>query len=278
MRMAFGNRMYLAADSGWREPEFREQVARTGWTWGTTTFDFDNDGDPDIFVANGHESGESTKDYCTNFWTHDIFDGQSEPAPALNSMFGEMIEGFSEGNESWDGYQKNHLLMNRSGEGFVNIAFLIGLADEFDSRAAVSADMDLDGRVDVIVVEDRGIKGQKLHIYRNQIETENHWIGIRLREEGAGLSPVGASVTVRTADRTQVGRVVTGETLMGQHPTTLHFGLAGLEQVESIEVQWIGGVKRIVENPEIDQYHLILGRDASGQVSRSRVGPTRDRG
>jgi hypothetical protein len=51
-----------------------------------------------------------------------------------------------------------------------------------------------------------------------------------------------------------------------------------LEQVESIEVQWIGGVKRIVENPEIDQYHLILGRDASGQVSRSRVGPTGDRG
>ncbi|MFB3117382.1 MAG: FG-GAP repeat domain-containing protein, partial [Myxococcota bacterium] len=33
MRMAFGNRMYLAADSGWREPEFREEIARTGWTW-----------------------------------------------------------------------------------------------------------------------------------------------------------------------------------------------------------------------------------------------------
>ena len=51
MRMAFGNRMYLAADSGWREPEFSEQIARTGWTWGTTTLDFDNDGDPDIFAA-----------------------------------------------------------------------------------------------------------------------------------------------------------------------------------------------------------------------------------
>jgi len=263
MRMAFGNRMYLAADSGWREPEFSEQVARTGWTWGTTTLDFDNDGDPDIFVANGHESGESTKDYCTNFWTHDIFDGKSEPDPALGSMFGEMIEGFAEGRESWDGYQKNHLLMNLGGEGFVNIAFLVGLADEFDSRAAVSADLDLDGRVDVIVVEDRGIKGQKLHIYRNQIENEKHWIGVQLREEGGGSSPVGASVTVRTADRTQIGRVVVGETLMGQHPPTLHFGLADSQQVESIEVEWVGGMKRIVENPEVDQYHLILGLDGN---------------
>ena len=278
MRMAFGNRMYLAADGGWREPEFREQVARTGWTWGTTTFDFDNDGDPDIFVANGHESGESTKDYCTNFWTHDIFDGQSEPDPVLNSVFAEMSEGFAKGRESWDGYQKNHLLMNRSGEGFVNIAFLMGLADEFDSRAAVSADLDLDGRVDVIVVEDRGTKGQKLHIYRNQAETGNHWIGIQLREEGGGWSPVGASVTVRTADRNQVGRVVVGETLMGQHPMTLHFGLSGSQQVDSIEVQWVGGAKRIVENPEIDRYHLILGRDGTGDVSRSREAKTGDRG
>ena len=278
MRMAFGNRMYLAADGGWREPEFSEQIARTGWTWGTTSLDFDNDGDTDIFAANGHESGESTKDYCTNFWTHDIFDGESEPDPALNDLFGEVIEGFAQGKESWDGYQKNHLLMNRSGEGFVNVAFLLGLADEFDSRSAVSTDLDLDGRVDVIVVEDRGNKGQKLHIYRNRIETENHWIGVQFREEGDGLSPVGASVTVRTADRTLVGRLVTGETLMGQHPTTLHFGLAGSEQVESIEVQWVGGVKRIIENPLVDRYHLVLGRDAAEQAGRSLSELAEDRG
>ncbi len=270
--------MYLARDGGWREPEFREQVARTGWTWGTTALDFDNDGDPDIFAANGHESGETTKDYCTNFWTHDIFDGESEPDPALNSLFSEMIGGFAEGKESWDGYQKNHLLMNVDGEGFVNVAFLMGLADEFDSRAAVSADLDLDGRVDVVVVEDRGAKGQKLHVYRNQIETENHWIGVQLREEGGGLSPVGASVTVRTSERDHVGRVVTGETLMGQHPTVLHFGLADSEQVESIEVEWVGGLKRVIEAPEIDQYHLVLGREADEQLGRSPSETSRDPG
>ena len=42
----------------------------------------------------------------------------------------------------------------------MNVAFLLGLADEFDSRAAVSTDLDLDGRVDVIVVEDRAIRGK----------------------------------------------------------------------------------------------------------------------
>ncbi len=263
MRMAFGNRLYLASDDGWREPAFAEQVARTGWTWGTTAFDFDNDGDPDIFAANGHESGESTKDYCSNFWSHDIYDGESEPDPELARLFGEVAQGVVSGRESWDGYQKNHLLMNRQGKGFVNVAFLLGVADEFDSRSAVSADLDLDGRVDLLVTENLGNGGEKLHIYWNRLQTENGWIGVQLREQGNGLSPVGASVVVRTAERAHVGRVVTGETLMGQHSTTLNFGLDASTRVESIEVNWIDGTKRVVREPELNRYHLVLAPTTS---------------
>jgi len=256
MRMAFGNRMYLAGNGGWDEPEFREQVARTGWTWGTTALDFDNDGDPDLFAANGNQSGESVKDYCVNFWCHDIYEGTSKPNEALGLLFAERMAGFATGRESWDGHQKNHLLMNLRGRGFVNVAFLLGVADEFDSRSAVSGDLDLDGRVDLVVTEDLGLKGQKLHVYRNRLETGNAWIGVELREEGEGVSPVGASVVVRTEARTHVGRVVTGETVMGQHSTTLHFGLGGATEVESIEVRWVDGTTRALLDPEINRYHV----------------------
>jgi hypothetical protein len=266
MRMAFGNRLYLASHDGWREAAFAEQVARTGWTWGTTAFDFDNDGDPDIFAANGHESGESTKDYCSNFWSHDIYAGVSEPDPELARLFGEVGQGVVSGSESWDGYQKNHLLMNRQGKGFANVAFLLGVADEFDSRSAVSADLDLDGRVDFLVTENLPDGGEKLHIYWNRFETENNWIGVQLQEQGNGLSPVGASVVVRAPERSHVGRVVTGETLMGQHSTTLHFGLDASTRVESIEVNWIDGTKRVVRDPELNRYHLVLAPAASSDT------------
>jgi hypothetical protein len=257
MRMVFGNRMYLAGDDGWREPEFSAQVARTGWTWGTTAFDFDNDGDPDLFTANGHVSGESVKDYYPNFWCHDVYEGTSEPNEALGVLFTEKMKGLAMGKESWDGHQKNHLLMNRSGKGFVNVAFLMGVADAFDGRSAVSGDLDLDGRVDLVVVEDLATKGQKLHVYRNRLETQNTWIGVQLREEGEGVSPVGASVTVRTADREHVGRVVTGDTIMGQHGPTLHFGLGSEARVDSLEVRWPGGATRVLRNPEIGRYHYV---------------------
>ncbi len=271
MRMAFGNRMYLAGDDGWREPGFREQVARTGWTWGTTALDFDNDGDPDLFAANGHASGESTTDYCSTFWTHDIYDGASEADPELGRLFAEIGGPVAEGRESWDGYQKKQLLMNRAGKGFVNVAFLLGVADEWDGRSALSDDLDLDGKVDLVVVEDHGARGQRLHVYRNRLETGNAWIGVRLREEGGGISPVGASVVVRTPEQVHVGRIVTGETLMGQHPAALHFGLGRSARVLSIEVRWVGGSSRVIRDPELGRYHLVVP-DRGGQAASTSKG------
>jgi hypothetical protein len=257
MRMIFGNRMFLASDGGWREPAFGVQVARTGWTWGTTAFDFDNDGDPDLFAANGHVSGESVKDYYHNFWCHDVYQGTSDPNEALGVLFTEKMRGLAMGKESWDGHQKNQLLMNRGGTGFVNVAFLLGVADAFDGRSGVSADLDRDGRVDLLVVEDRATQGQKLHVYRNQLETQNAWIGVELREEGTHTSPVGARVAVRTAGREHVGRVVTGDTIMGQHGPILHFGLGREASVEELEVRWLNGTSQLLRNPEIGRYHYV---------------------
>lgn len=257
MRMAYGNRMYLAGDGIWSRPSFHADIARTGWTWGTSALDFDNDGDPDLFAANGHESGESTKDYCSTFWRHDIFDGDSKPNKSLENLFSEEMSGFTSGRESWDGYQKNSLLMNQSGKAFLNIAFLMGLADEFDSRSAITADLDRDGRVDVLVMEDRGEEGQYLHAYRNELDTENHWIGIELSESEGGPSPVGASIRIRAGERSQIKHVLVGESVMGQHPTTVHFGLGKNQEVQSLEVRWIGGSTRTLRNPEINRYHRV---------------------
>jgi hypothetical protein len=173
-------------------------------------------------------------------------------------LFTEKMRGLATGAESWDGHQKNQLLMNRSGTGFVNVAFLMGVADAFDGRSAVSGDLDLDGRVDLVVVEDRATQGQKLHVYRNQLETQNAWIGVELREEGGGVSPVGASVAVRTANRRHVGRVVTGDTIMGQHGPILHFGLGRETRVDALEVRWPSGATRVLRNPEIRRYHYVV--------------------
>jgi hypothetical protein len=51
---------------------------------------------------------------------------------------------------------------------------------------------------------------------------------------------------------------VTGESLMAQHAATLHFGLGAEERVETIEVHWPNGTKRVLRKPEPNRYHLVL--------------------
>ena len=148
--------------------------------------------------------------------------------------------------------------MNMAGENFESIAFLMGVGQQYDGRAVIGDDIDNDGRVDLIVVEDRWTEGQLLHVYRNRMESANHWIGVRLKEEGLGKSPQGARVVIKSGSRPpQVGVVVTGDSIHAQHPTKLHFGLGANETVESIEVIWPGGNRRRVENPTVDAYHDV---------------------
>jgi len=85
--MGYGNRMYLGGESPFGSPSFAKNVARTGWSWGTTSFDYDLDGDRDIYVANGHWSGESCHDYCSTYWTHDIYTGDSKDNPVVKNVF-----------------------------------------------------------------------------------------------------------------------------------------------------------------------------------------------
>ena len=258
MVMAYGNRMYVNRGGGkFRQPVFKDEVARTGWTWGTTSLDFDNDGDADIFVANGHSSGKSTKDHCSLFWCHDIYHPLTKPDKAMEEVFRLEHKGYFDKTESWDGYQKSHLLMNEKGSSFTNIAFLMGVADQFDGRAALSEDIDGDGRVDLLIVEDHWTQGQTLHIYRNTMENDHAWIGVRLRHEPGKPSPIGAKVTVLTKDRTFTSAIATGESIHGQHSLTRHFGLGNNKAVKAIEVIWPGGKKLRIEAPEVGRYHRI---------------------
>ncbi|MDP6424765.1 MAG: VCBS repeat-containing protein, partial [Planctomycetota bacterium] len=78
MMLAYGNRLLLGDGAGgMAQSPHNDRVARTGWAWGSTAFDFDNDGDEDIYVGNGNISGKTAQDYCTHFWRHDIYEGNS---------------------------------------------------------------------------------------------------------------------------------------------------------------------------------------------------------
>ncbi len=267
-RMGYGNRMYLARENhAFRQPEFRDSVARSGWAWGTTSFDFDSDGDMDVYVANGHQSGKTTKDYCTRYWCHDVYTGNSQPNQALMGLFATTMGPAMNNNFSWDGYQKNHLFMNRSGEDFVNVAFLMNVALGDDARAVVSDDFNGDGRPDLLVTSSHmdwnSMRAwDTLHLFTNRWPIQNNWIGVRLQIEPGGPSTIGTVIRLRTDSGEQLAHIVTGDSFRAQHAPMKHFGLGSDTAVDSIEVRWPDGTVEVIEDPAINTYHVISSSTA----------------
>lgn len=257
-RMGYGNRMYLGESGGnFKEPSFRDRVARSGWAWGVTSFDFDSDGDLDIYIANGHISRETTKDYCSRFWCHDVYTNASQEDFARAGFFLDTM--FASVNVmSWDGYQKNHLFMNQAGKDFTNVGFLLDVAFVEDSRSVASDDFDLDGRPDLLFTNVvQGKRSRLLRVLRNNWPVANNWIGVRLQEEPGAPSPIGAQIEIKYPSGKQVARIVTGDSFRTQHAPMKHFGLGGAETVEFVRVTWPDGRVHTERSPAINTYHLV---------------------
>ena len=256
--MGFGNRLYLGSeDAQFSIAPSTEQVARTGWSWGVASADFDNDGDDEIYVANGHLSGETAQDYCTTFWTHDIYTGGSEPDPQIAAFFDEAIADWHNAGISWNGFEHNKLYLSGGGRSFVEIGYLMGVAFEFDARTVLDMDIDADGRMDLLVSEWSGTpRREQVHVLRNVWPSDNNWLGVRL-QGAAGISPIGARITLRSSQGTKTQWVYTGESFDAQRSPTRLFGLGRVEQVKAIEVQWPDGKITILSAPQINRYHEL---------------------
>jgi len=250
--MGYGNRLYFGDGNGAFEedPLVAAAVARTGWSWGATSFDFDLDGDLDIYVANGHRSGKSSQDYCSTFWRHDIYTGDSEENAEILKVFQETLKDINQDEISWNGYEKNVLFANHQDrpDRFVNSSFMFGAAYAFDARSVISDDFDGDGWPDLVVAESkwngRGF-ALSIHVLGNDINTgdPNNWVSVRLKESpGLGLSPNGAKIVVTDdTGRVQTRWIVSGDSFLAQHAPMGHFGLGEATQIKSIEVTWPNG-------------------------------------
>jgi hypothetical protein len=258
--MAFGNRLLLARPGGgFEQTSLSDSIARSGWSWGCSAFDFDNDGFPDVYIANGLESKQSVRDYEPEFWLHDIFVDDSIDDVTAS---GYLLEKFSRtrgSGWSYGGYEKNRLYLNRGGESFVEIGHLAGVALEQDSRNVVADDFDGDGRVDLLVttLEVWPEVKQTLRVYKNTLRDGGHWIGFRFREEDRGGSPVGARVTVYYDGHSAIRQIVTGDSHRSQHSNIVHFGLGEAKDVDRAEIRWLNGATITLRQPEVDRYHDV---------------------
>ena len=186
--------------------------------WGTGFFDGDNDGDLDLFIANGHTYPQAD-------------------LPLLDSSY----------------EQTNSLFENRVGQ-FVEVTDNAGpgLGVSRVSRGASFADYDADGDVDIFVLNLNALPT----LMRNDSD-RGRYLVVRLVGEESNRDGIGASVSIGLGGRQQHAEVRSGTSYLSHNDMRLHFGVGQAEQVDWLRVDWPSGRKQEMRNLAVNQEIVV---------------------
>ncbi len=190
-------------------------------SWGTSFFDYDNDGWLDLLTVNGHVYPEvDQQNWGTTF------------------------------------AQRPYLLHNNKGKfEFVPPVEGTGLAKVAVARGLAYGDLFNDGRVDVVINN----LDSPPSLFRNVTRQSNHWIAFKLI--GGPKSPrdaVGATIFVTANGFRQRQDVIAGGSFASSPDQRPHFGLGPATKVEKIEIQWPSGAKETIPPPAaVDTFYTI---------------------
>ncbi|MDO8679306.1 MAG: CRTAC1 family protein [Acidobacteriota bacterium] len=197
----------------------RSAIGRTSLltlTFGCFFFDYDLDGRPDIFAANGHVAD-------------DIERLQSRVTYA----------------------QRPQLFRNVGKKGFDAVEpRAAGLQQPLVARGAAYADYDNDGDLDMFVTTNRG----PARLFRNNSEPASHVLRVQTIGTSSNRDGIGARVELQLAGGSKPWQVVkTGSSYASQSELALTFGLGAVTSVNSIRVTWPNGKSEVTGAIKADQ-------------------------
>ena len=185
--------------------------------WGTDFFDYDNDGDLDIFVTNG-------------------------------SSFQQL------GQPQYLIAQKDQLFRN-DGEGiFADVSEVSGIASmPFRvGRGATFGDYDNDGDVDIFIVNNH----EQAVLLRNETRSHN-WLHVKLIGTLGNRDGIGSKIRLRSGNITQLREIIAGSSYMSFNSLIAEFGLGSQMLVDWLEVRWLNGKIEQFTDIEVNQQIVI---------------------
>jgi hypothetical protein len=190
--------------------------------WGLKFFDYDNDGNLDLLLANGN------------------------PDDLITSLHGEVT------------YEEPLILFHNTGKSFEDVSARSGpiFGMPMSSRGLALGDFNNDGAVDVLISVNNGAP----LLLRNNAGRQNHWLGVRLVGKKSNADAIGAAVSYQAGDLKRRRVKVGGGSYLSYHDPRMVLGIGKREKIDCLEVKWPspgGGTQRFKDLP-IDRYITIV--------------------
>jgi len=136
---------------------------------------------------------------------------------------------------------------------FTEQASMLGVADTGYGRAILCFDSDDDGDLDILVNNSNGPS----RFFLNNLENSNHYIKIKLEQDGSNRDAIGAKISLTDGGVSQMRQVLAGANFESSHRTTQHFGLGSHSSIDSLTITWPDGEQNSYFNLTADQTLLL---------------------
>lgn len=189
--------------------------------WGLKFVDYDNDGDLDLIIANGH------------------------PDDLIDKIYDNVK------------YREPVLLFHNSGNGLKNLSARSGpaFANPISGRGLAIGDFNNDGAIEILI----SCNNEAPVLLRNNIGRNNHWLGLKLVGKKANIDAIGARVSYQAGDLKRSRMKVGGGSYLSSHDPRMVLGIGNRPRIDWLEINWpqpSGLKQRIIDLP-VDRYITI---------------------
>lgn len=235
-----GNSLYRnQGDGTFQNIAVQAGVEMGRWSWSTDAWDFDHDGYPDLYVANGYVSGAGDRDVSSFFWRQVVSKSPPDATPSTDYERGwGAINELIRSDSTWNGHERNVFFANNRDGTFSDVSGVVGLDFREDSRTFALSDLDGDGRIEIVL---KNRNAPQVRILRLATDKTGNAVAFRLRGQKSNRDAIGAAVTVHAGPLKQTKYVQAGSGFLCQHTKELFFGVGEYQGTIEATVQWPSG-------------------------------------
>ncbi len=239
-------------------------VDATDWSWGALIFDFDNDGNKDIFVSNGILKDIGSMDFIE-------FNGNQQSVRFANTAQKVDYRKLISNMKSTP--LQNYAFTNLGNLMFKNNAGSLGLSQLSFSNGAAYADLDNDGDEDLVVNNNNS----PCFIYRNDANkySGNHFLKVKFIGSEKNRFGIGAEARVYSKDGLKMLQNYNTRGFQSSIEPNLLFGLGKTTLIDSLQVIWPDGKEQVLKNVKADQTITLKNSEASTvrNIAKNKIEP-----
>ena len=237
------------------------ELEATDWSWGALLTDFDNDGNKDIFVANGIFQDLTNQDYIQYISNDEFSKSMVRRGKVDYKKLIDLIPSIP---------VPNYAFLNMGNLHFTESGHELGLDQPSFSNGSAYGDLDNDGAMDLVVNN----VNMPPFVYRNRgrgLFPGNHFLRIRLNGSKGNSLGVGAKVTLRCGKDIYYQEQFPTRGFESTVDNRLLFGVGGHQMIDSIVVEWPDGAVSILTGQEADRETIIGHAGASILPSKKLI-------